>query len=205
MRIIIIGAGTTAIMVADILVQDHNFKIEGFVGTEEEEAELGGKNVYGKLPFLGSRSIMGKLKDDGVVGFISAIGNNYNREKRYYEAELLGLTPINAISRHAIIEPSVRVGKGIIISAGCILSHGVWIGNNTMIDSSCIVEIFTEIGENCHLFPGSIIGGQCEIGRNVTFSPRSTVKHNTRIGKNQIIKSGSVINKDLEDLIRNQK
>ena len=66
-------------------------------------------------------------------------------------------------------------------------------------------RIFTEIGENCHLFPGSIIGGQCEIGRNVTFSPRSTVKHNTRIGKNQIIKSGSVINKDLEDLIRNQK
>jgi len=35
MRIIIIGAGTTAIMVADILLQDHNFKIEGFVGTEE--------------------------------------------------------------------------------------------------------------------------------------------------------------------------
>jgi len=205
MKIVIIGAGTAAISVADIIIQDRNFKIAGFVGTKKEETKLEGKELYGSSLFLGSRSILKQLKNDGVVGFIAGIGDNYIREEAYYEGTGLGLIPINAISHHAIIEPSARIGKGVIISAGCIISHGVSIGNNTFIGSNVIIEINSEIGENCHLFPGSIIGGQSEIGRNVTCNPRSTVKHSTRIGKNQIIKSGAVINKDLKDLIRNQK
>ena len=152
MKVIIIGTGTAAITTADILVQDRNFRIEGFVGTEEEEVEFTGKKLYDNIPFLGSRSILGKLKEDGVVGFITAIGDNYIREKRYYEASFLGLTPINAISRHAIIDPSVRIAKGIIINAGCILSHGVSIGNNTYLGSGVIVEINAEIGENSYLY-----------------------------------------------------
>ena len=203
MKIVIIGAGTAAIAVADIIIQDRNFNIAGFVGTEGEETEFSDKQLYGNLPFLGSHSILEKLKDEGIVGFIVAIGNNYIREKRYYEAALLGLTPINAVSRHAIIEPSVRSGKGIIISAGCILSHGVSVGNNTYFGSGVIVEINTEIGENTHLYPGCIVGGMSEIGRNVTLGPRSTIKRCTKIGKNQVVQAGAVVTEDV-DLLRNQ-
>ena len=51
MKIVIIGAGTSAITVADILIRDRNFTIAGFIGTDEEETSevLGGKgeNVCG--------------------------------------------------------------------------------------------------------------------------------------------------------------
>ncbi len=205
MKIVIIGAGTTAITVADILVKDRNFTIAGFIGTDEEETKLSGKKLYDNIPFIGSHRLLKKLKDDDVVGFITAIGDNYIRERRYYEATLNGLTPINAISHNAVIETSARIGKGVMISSGCIVSHGVTIGDNTCFDPGVIVEINTKIGENCNLSSGCIVGGMCEIGRNVVLGPRSTISHNTSIGKNNSIKAGKVIDKDIEDLVRNQK
>jgi sugar O-acyltransferase (sialic acid O-acetyltransferase NeuD family) len=205
MRIVIIGAGTSAMTVADILVHDRNFKLAGFIGTPKEESELVGKKLYGDLPFLGDRSLLKKMKDDGVVGFIVAIGSNDIREKVYYEAIHKGLTPINAISHRAFIEPSARIGKGVIINAGCIVSHGVSIGNNTYLRSAVIVEINTEIGENCLIDSGCIVSGECKIGRNVKLGPRSTIGPYIKIGKNQSIKAGTVVKKDLGNLIRVEK
>lgn len=204
MKLVIIGAGTAAINVADILVKDRNFRVFGFIGTAEEEAKLGGKKLYDDIPFLGNRKILKKIRENDVMGFIVAIGDNFIREKAYYEASLAGLTPINAISRHAIIEPSAIIGKGIVISTGCILAHDVSIGNNTYIGSGVIIEINTKIGENCHLYPGSIVGGKCDIGRNVTVGVRATIKSLCKIGKNQNIKIGTVVDSNLEDLVRDR-
>jgi len=205
MKIVIIGAGTSAINTADIIIHDRNFKLVGFVGTEEDEKKYNNINVYNNLPFLGSFNILKELVDDGVVGFIAAIGKRYIREKRFYEASMSGLTPINAISRSAVIEPSAIIGKGVTIGSGCIISHGVSIGDNTCLDSGVIVEIKTEIGENCNLSSGVIIGGLCNIGRNVSIGSRSTISHHAIVGKNNYILAGQVIEKGLADKIRDEK
>lgn len=202
MKIVIIGAGTAATNVSDILVQDRNFTIYGFVGIADEEARMTGKKFFNDIPFIGDRSILKRLKEDDVVGFVAAIGDNMLREEAYYEASLAGLTPVNAVSRHAIIEPSAKIEKGVVISAGCIVSHGVSIGNNSYLGTGVIVEINTRIGENCYLAAGSIIGGECEVGRNVKLSIRSTVKSYKKIGKNQTIFVGQVVEEDLPDLVR---
>ena len=205
MKIIIIGAGTAASNVADIIIQDRNFEIAGFVGTKDEDKKLEGKKIYANIPFLGDRGILPKLKDNEIFGFVAAIGNNIIREKAFYEATLAGLTPINAISKHAIIEPSAKIEGGVVISSGCIVAHGVTISNNTYLGSGVIVEINSNIGENCHFYPGSIVGGKCEIGRNVTMGVRSVIQPYIKIGKNQNINAGQVVAKDLPDLIRREK
>ena len=205
MKIVIIGAGTSAISTADILIHDRNFKLVGFVGTEDDEKNYQNINVYNNLPFLGTTKILNDLVKDGVVGFIAAIGKTYIREKRFYEASIAGLTPINAISKSAVIEPSAIIGKGITIGSGCIVSHGVSIGNNTSIDSGVIIEIKAKIGENCSLSSGAIVGGLCSIGRNVSLGARSTIIHKINIGKNNIIKSGNVIEKNISGIIRDEE
>ena len=143
MKIVIIGAGSAAIAAADIIIRDRNFSLVGFIGTKEEESKLSGQKIYENLSFLGYGSFLSNLKDEGVTGFIAAIGDNYLREKRFYEASLYGFTPVNAISRYALIEPTVKIGKGVIINAGCIVSHGVSIGDNTCLDPGVIIEIKT--------------------------------------------------------------
>ena len=202
MKVVIIGAGTTAIYAADILAQDRNITIAGFVGTEEEESKLEGKQIYKNLTFLGSVKLFSELMKDDVFGFIAAIGINNIRENRYYEAITAGLLPINAISQHSQINSSVQLGKGIIISPGCIISHGVEIGNNTIVNPGNIIGINTKISENCFIGTGCIVEGLCEIGRNVNLGARSTVKSYLNIGKNQIIKSGDFVDNNLQDIIR---
>ena len=47
MKVAIIGVGTTAMIVADIILESHNFKLAGFVGISEEEKVLGStKEIY---------------------------------------------------------------------------------------------------------------------------------------------------------------
>lgn len=200
MKVVIVGAGTSAITVADILVQDKNFKLSGFLGTDEEEAKYMGKKLYNDVQFIGNHSMLKKLRENDIVGFVAAMENNYHREKAYYEAVQAGLVPINVISRYAIIEPSVIMGKGVVINAGCIISHGVSIENNTYIGSGVIIEINTKIGENCHIASACVISGACNIRRNVTFQMRATIGSYVTVGKNQTIKEGCIIKKSLPDL-----
>ena len=202
MKVIIIGAGTLAMTVADILSEDRNFRLAGFIGTENEDIEFGGKPIYGNMPILGGISLIGKVIEDGVTGFVAAVGDNNTREKRYYEALTAGLSPINAISRHAIIESSASIGQGVIICPGVILSHGVEVGDNTCIDPGVIVQNQTKIGENCLLGAGTIVGGLCKLGRNVFLEPRSTINHYVEVGKNVHIAMGEMVAANVSDEIR---
>ena len=102
MKIVVIGAGTLAMTVADILSKDRNFSIAGFIGTKEEDTKFGGTPIYGSFPILGDISLLKNLIEDGVTGFIVAVGDNKVRETRYYEALTAGLTPVNAISRQFV-------------------------------------------------------------------------------------------------------
>lgn len=202
MKVVIIGAGTCALAVADILVQDRNFKLAGFIGTAQEETKLMGKKLYAEIPFIGNHSILKELRNDNIVGFVAAIGNNYYREKAYYEAVKAGLTPVNVISRHAVIEPSVSLGKGIVVCAGCILSHGVSIADNTILRPVVVIGNNTRIGENCFLSSGCFIDGGCDIRRNVTFGVHTATLQNLQIGKNQNIAPGKIIVDSLPDIAR---
>lgn len=204
MKVVIIGAGTSAMNVADTLIHDKNLKLSGFVGTAEEEAKLMGKKLYGDVQFIGDHNILKRLKENNIVGFVAAIENNYFREKAYYEAVQAGLIPINVVSRHTVIDPSVSIGKGVVISAGCIISHGVCIGNNTYLGSGVIIEINTRIGDNCCFSTACVIGGECDIARNASFGMRSVVKPYIRIGKNQKVEPGIIISESLPDLIREE-
>ena len=85
MKVVIVGVGTTAMIVADIIMESHNFNLAGFIGTSEEEKTLRSSNVYHDLPFLGNRGIVSRLKEGDISGFICAIGDVYIREKAFYE------------------------------------------------------------------------------------------------------------------------
>lgn len=202
MKVVIIGVGTSAMTTADILVADHNFSVAGFVGIAEENKIFSGKKVYSNIPYLGDRSILKKIKDNDVVGFIAAIGNRYLREDAYYEASLAGLAPINAISKNAFIEPTVKLGKGVFVGPGSILLHKAVVGDNCIIGEGVIAEFNTKIGENCNIDTGSIIGGNSSIERNVSVGIRSTIYRDIKVGKNQNIEPGLICKENLPSLKR---
>lgn len=202
MKVVIIGVGTTAMIVADIINESHNFTLAGFIGTHEEAEKLACSKVYGNIPFLGDRSILQDLKGGGISGFISAIGNNEIREKAFYEALQAGLSPINAISKKASINPDVSIGKGVVVSPGVVISHGVTLEDNILLDPSIVIDVNSSIGANCYFYAGVVVCGGCKIEKNVTLRAGVIVEPGIKIGKNQNIAAGTVVNANMERLYR---
>lgn len=204
MKVVIIGAGTTAMTAADIISESHNFTLAGFIGTHDEAERLANSKVYGNIPFLGDHSILGELKVTGIIGFIVAIGENNTREQRFYEALQAGLVPINAVSRNASINPGVSLGRGLIISPGVVISHGVTLEDDIIIGPSVVISVNSKIGSHCHFYSGVVIDGACTIEKNVTLRAGVIVETGVKIGKNQDIPAGAIISKDMERLYRKE-
>lgn len=202
MKVVIIGAGSVAHIVADILNNQHNYSLKGFVGTGEENKSFQEMDLYGMGPFLGDHSIIPHLYEEDVFGFIVAIGDNYLREKYFYECTRHNLHPINAISTDAILRRDISVGKGVIICPGALISTDVGIGNNVIVESGVICNVGSKIGDHSNIRSGTIIGGRVKIGKNVYIAPRCYIKAD--VGKNNEIPFGANITSKLEDEYREE-
>jgi sugar O-acyltransferase (sialic acid O-acetyltransferase NeuD family) len=204
MKVVIVGVGTTAMIVADIIIESHNFNLAGFIGTSEEEKVLRSSNIYHDLPFLGDRGIINRLREGEISGFICAIGDAYIREKAFYECSEAGLTPVNAISSKAVINSDVSLGRGIVISPGVILSHGVKIGDNVILDPAVVMDVNAHVGSHCYMSSGVVLSGGCEVEKNVTMGAGAIIGSCLKVGKNQTVAAGTVVNESLEGLYRKE-
>jgi len=202
MKTIIIGAGSTAKVVYEILVSNHEYNLVGFVGNNEDKVAIENKKKVLPIPYLGDRSILSQLKTHDIRGFIVAVGDNLMREKIFYEAINSGLTPINAISHYAIIENTAKINEGTIIKSGAIISHSAEIGSNCLIDNGSIISGHSVIHNNCNLGSGSIVGTGSFLSKNVTLGMRSIVPKDSIIGKNQYIEDNKISKTNLPDLYR---
>lgn len=202
MNIIIIGLGSVARNIVDILKLETNYNILGFVGTDDENKIYSEKKVYKNYPFLGTKDIFNDIKKIDVNGYVVAIGDRNTRENIFNEAKNLGITPINAISKNAIVEGNISLGQGVIIGSGSIIQNGSKILNNTHIGSGVIVDIDCDISSNCNIRSGSFIGRRSVLKKNCDIGYRSSISPGIKIGKNQLVDNYKIIDKDLPDLIR---
>ncbi|MFQ5713601.1 MAG: DapH/DapD/GlmU-related protein [Candidatus Scalinduaceae bacterium] len=206
MKIIIIGIGSTAYAVSELLDLDSNFKLVGFIGTTEEAGRIkNGSLIHKRTPLLGDHSILPRLKEGGILGFVVAIGDNCIREAAFYEACSHGLVPINLVSSKAIVDNSVKFTQGVIVSPGVIISPGVEIGSNTILDPGVIVGVNCFIGENCYLHAGVVICAGSRIEKNVMVSARAVIGPDITVGKNQLVDAGKVVSTSLGRLYREDK
>ena len=202
MKIVILGIGSAASSITNIISSEYNYEVVGFIGTEEEDKQFNGKNIYRDIPFLGTKKILKHLRKNKIGGFIAAIGDNYIREEVFYQASNEGLIPVNAISRNAYIENDVIIQSGVVIGSGSIVQHGVEIRNNTYISSGCILNFKSQIKENCFISPGCVLGSKSILEKNVFVGSGTVIESKVIIGKNQAIEGNKVISKNLKNLPR---
>jgi sugar O-acyltransferase (sialic acid O-acetyltransferase NeuD family) len=86
-----------------------------------------------------------------------------------------GLTCLSNV----IIEPNVKIGKGVLINVAAFVAHDVQIGD------------FSVIGPGAKLLGGSTIGRSCMIGAGAILLPNVTLGDNVQVG------AGAVVTKDV--------
>ena len=198
MKIVIYGIKTSAKIIAEILYENSNYEVVGFIGNKKEKKQFKNKKIFLGLPFLGDEELIPKLILNGIDGFIVGVGDVNLKEQIYYKFKRKGLKPISAISKFANISPGAIIGEGVNIGNSCIISNDVRIGNNTFIGTNAVIELGVEISNNCKIASGVFIGADSKVEKNVNIGVSSTILTNCKIGKNNFIKPKMLISRNIK-------
>lgn len=185
--IIIIGNGGHALVITEILIQNHR-KILGYTAPEEE------KNNFG-LPYLGTDEVVLKYNSQEVdlaMG-IGSIEPNNIRARIFKEFKEKGYHFTSCIHPKAIISDTATLSEGVQVMAGAIIQPFVQIHNNTIINTGASIDHECSIGENVHITPGAVLSGNVHIESNCHIGTGATVIQGIHIGANSMVAAGAVV------------
>jgi sugar O-acyltransferase (sialic acid O-acetyltransferase NeuD family) len=90
-------------------------------------------------------------------------------------------------------EPNIELGKGIIITAGVILTTGIRIGNHVLLNLNCTIGHDVSIGDYTSVMPGVHIAGGVKIGNEVLIGSGANILNGITVGNNATVGAGAVV------------
>lgn len=186
-RVLIIGAGGHAKVIADILQQNMEYEIIGLVDPQET-------NGFWDIPVVGNDGDLSRLRNAMCVNHaFVALGNGKLREKVTQKVMAAGYKLINAISKDAIISPHAKIGNGTAIMPGAVINADAVIGDGCIVNTNASVDHECRIGDYSHIAPGCALSGKTVIGRQCMLGTGCRVIDKINIGDNAVIGAGTVL------------
>jgi sugar O-acyltransferase (sialic acid O-acetyltransferase NeuD family) len=188
MRVLIVGAGGHAQVVADILLRmrDCGEAVE-LVGYVDDNQSLAGQELLG-LPVLGTTGDIGKLAHDAVI---VAVGDNDIRRRLFDRLRQAGEQFVTARHPQSIVAPDVIIGVGTMICAGVVINPGAAIGANVILNTSCSIDHHNRIGDHVHIAPGVHLGGEVVVDEGATVGIGAVVARGRHIGAWSVVGAGA--------------
>jgi sugar O-acyltransferase (sialic acid O-acetyltransferase NeuD family) len=196
--VVIIGAGRFGAETLELGRQIERatgeVEIIGFLDDKSKEEEVLG------CPVLGGMDAAKQLTEDvPEVQAVVAIGDTRSKQEVVNRYKSLGLSFANLIHPQAIVPESVRIGRGCIITAGCILTIDIDIGNHVILNLSTTVGHDAVIGEFSTLNPQIAVNGRNVIGEGVYIGTGAKLIHEVKIGDWSVIGAGAVVVNDIPE------
>ena len=156
-RIVIIGAGGHAKVIAETIDLIDSLQVIGFIDDQVEKGTI----LTDNIPVIGS------VKDIVAISghcdaFVIGIGNNEVRKQliNQYAAR---------IEFETIIHPQAYVSKTAVIQSGTVVLAGAIVNANSKVGSCCIVNSNVVVDHDCvvgdfvHLAIGTLVGSNSVI------------------------------------------
>jgi sugar O-acyltransferase (sialic acid O-acetyltransferase NeuD family) len=156
-KIVIIGAGGHAKVVADAVIKQGQYVIAGFA----DDAKPLNTVINKRFSVIAKTNEIKKIAGAADY-FVIAIGNNKTRSE-LFELFMDKMKPATIIHPSAVISENVKIGEGTVILANAVINEDSEIGNNCIINSMALIDHETKIGDNVHISQGSIVGSNCDI------------------------------------------
>jgi sugar O-acyltransferase (sialic acid O-acetyltransferase NeuD family) len=191
-RVLILGAGGHAQVVADILLRarDAGQPVTP-IGYLDDNASLHGK-VFLDLPVLGHIMALDRVPHDAII---IAVGNNQIRKRLADEFSAAGETFAGAHHPAATIAPDVLIGPGAMICAGVVINTGSAIGAHVILNTGCTVDHHNDIESYAHIAPGVHTGGEVIIAEGALIGIGATIAPRTSVGAWATVGAGAVVTK----------
>ncbi len=189
MKILIIGDGGHAQVVADLLTHTEDVEPVGFVCNHEVAA---GETLSG-LPLI-SEAALSETPHDGLV---IALGDNKVRQSVFEQLTAQGETVIAAVHPSAVVAPDVIIEPGCMVCAGVVVNPGSRIRANTILNTGCTVDHHGDIGPHAHVGPGVNLAGNVNVNEGGFIGIGSCAIQGMTIGAWATVGAGGVVIEDV--------
>jgi sugar O-acyltransferase (sialic acid O-acetyltransferase NeuD family) len=181
-----------------------NLVIIGAGGHGRVAKDIAQKNGYKKVIFLddGENAVCdGKvsefvnyLKD---AQFFVAIGNANVREKITEEIASNGGQIATLIHPNAILCDDAVIGEGTLVAAGAVINPNVKIGKGVIINTLSSVDHDSTVGDYTHVAVGAHLCGTVNVGKSVFVGAGAVVINNKNVCDNTTIGAAAAVVKDI--------
>tara|TARA_B110000438_G_scaffold145673_1_gene140225 strand:- start:335 stop:1000 length:666 start_codon:yes stop_codon:yes gene_type:complete len=196
-NIIIIGAGGFA---REVLwtIQDHNeiyheFSVVGFL---DDDKSLWGNTIDG-IEVLGKIDLVFSQKEK--IKCVIAIADSEIRKKIVKKLEKEKISFQTIIHPNVVYSKSSKIGKGVIIQAGGIITVNVKICNHVHINMDTTIAHDSVIQDFVTMAPGVHVNGETTIQEGVFIGSGAVLQQKLKIGKWAKIGAGTVLRTNVEE------
>jgi UDP-perosamine 4-acetyltransferase len=190
--VVILGAGGHAKVVIE-LIRSGGGVVSGLVDRDPAP-----RSVLG-APVVGDDSVLARLYADGARHAFVAIGDNEARVAAAARATDLGFTLVNAVSPHACVSDSARLGVGVAVMAGAVINADSEVGDLAIVNTGAVVDHDAWLGRGCHIGPGAVLAGGVRIGQGAFIGAGATVTPGRVIGAGAVVGAGACVIEDVSD------
>ncbi len=194
-KVVIYGGGGLSKMIIETVRVLGCYQI---IGVIDDNMEIG-TDVIGS-PVLGGADVLPKLKKEGVrlvVNSVGGIGNYQVRLDIFTRLASEGFVSPAIVHPTAHIDPSARLGAGVLVLAQSYVSGNAVVGAGTLINNSVVVSHDCVLGDCTNLSPGAKVAGDVIVEDYAQIGMNATVNIGVRIGKASLIGNGATVKKDV--------
>ena len=192
MKVLVLGAGGHAKVVADILISQ-GVEVVGFL---DDNPDLWGSHLL-NLPVLGPTRGYQEFSTDALI---LGIGSNQSRKAI---VDRLGPPArslwISAVHPRSTISRSARIGVGSAVMAGAVINPDASIGDHCVINTGATVDHDCSLADYVHVAPGSHLAGGVRIGEGTLLGIGANVKPYQTLGNWSTIGAGALVIGDVPD------
>jgi sugar O-acyltransferase (sialic acid O-acetyltransferase NeuD family) len=154
--------------------------------------------AIGKVKVLGDANDL--LAHEGSIELILAFGDPNTKL-----TVLKKLLKARAITFPTIIHPaatvydrnSIYLGKGSVISAGCILTTDIKIGDHVLVNLNCSIGHGSSVGSFSSIMPGVNLAGNVSLQDGSFVGSGAQIINGVTIGEYSRVGAGAVVTKDV--------
>lgn len=195
-KIVLVGSGQHARVVI------YNIKAQGIydiacftthdsalVGTTCEGYEIGGTD-----------NDLDLLKDKYRTNkFFIAFGDMKKRKQVYEHYVSNGWEAVNIIHPNAVVSATAKIGKGVLIECGCLITPNPVIGNNVVVNTGSQVNHDNIVEDHVYIASGVVLSGGVTICENTLLDDGVIVTLGRTVGKNSLVGAGGIVTKDIPE------
>jgi UDP-perosamine 4-acetyltransferase len=191
--LLIIGAGGHAKVVIELIRAENRYRIAGLLERSNQVGSLLG------IPVIGTDLDLSRLRSSGISHAFVAIGDNELRLSIGRKLTEQAFETVNAISPAAIVSPSARLGRGIAIMGGVVVSADAKIDDFVIVNTNSSIDHDCHIEEAAHIAPGCALAGSVRIGRLTFLGTGTNVIPQIVVGQRVLVGAGSCVIDNVPD------